>query len=52
MCLCPALLGSYACPLLVHFNNTVCNILKNAVILSLTNPILTIIVTALNMILR
>lgn len=39
---------SYAYPLLAHFDNTVRNTLKNAVILPLANPVLALIVTALN----
>lgn len=40
---------SYAYPLLAHFDNTVGNTLKNAVILPLANPVLALIVTALNL---
>lgn len=40
---------SYAYPLLAHFDNTVGNTLKNAVILPLANPVLALIVTGLNL---
>ncbi len=39
---------SYAFPLVAHFDNTTGNTLKNAVLLPLANPILAVIVTALN----
>ena len=40
---------SYVYPLLAHFDNTVGNTLKNAVILPLANPVLALIVTGLTL---
>lgn len=40
---------SYAYPLLAHFDNTVGNTLKNAILLPLANPFLAVLITALNM---
>lgn len=40
---------SYVYPLLAHFDNTVGNTLKNAVLLPLANPFLALAVTALNL---
>lgn len=40
---------SYVYPLLAHFDNTIRNTLKNAFLLPLFNPLLALIVTALNL---
>lgn len=43
-CIC-----TYVYPLMAHFDNTVGNTLKNAVLLPLANPLLALIATALNL---
>ena len=43
-CIC-----TYVYPLMAHFDNTVGNTLKNAVLLPLANPVLALIATALNL---
>ena len=43
-CIC-----TYAYPLMAHFDNTVGNTLKNAVLLPLANPFLALVATALNL---
>ena len=43
-CIC-----TYAYPLMAHFDNTVGNTLKNAILLPLANPVLALIATALNL---
>ena len=40
---------SYVYPLIAHFDNTVGNTLKNAILLPFANPFLALVVTALNM---
>ena len=40
---------TYAYPLMAHFDNTVGNTLKNAVLLPLANPFLALVATALNL---
>lgn len=40
---------SYVYPLLAHFDNTIGNTLKNAILLPLANPFLALVVTVLNL---
>ena len=49
ICVIVIMIVTYVCPLLSYFQNTVVAMLKNAVILALTNPLKTVILLIMNL---